>query len=47
MRTLIGALLRATGITAVDGRIVGDESYFDSLRGTPATGYRALHRRRG
>jgi len=40
MRTLIGALLRATGITAVNGRIVGDESYWDSLRGTPATGFR-------
>jgi serine-type D-Ala-D-Ala carboxypeptidase/endopeptidase (penicillin-binding protein 4) len=39
MRTLIGALLRATGITAVDGRIVGDESYWDSVRGTPATGF--------
>jgi serine-type D-Ala-D-Ala carboxypeptidase/endopeptidase (penicillin-binding protein 4) len=39
MRTLIGDLLRATGITAVDGRIVGDESYWDSLRGTPATGF--------
>ena len=40
MRTLIGALLRATGLTAVQGRIVGDESYLDSLRGTPATGFR-------
>lgn len=39
MRTLIGALLRATGITAVNGRIVGDESFWDSLRGTPATGF--------
>ncbi len=39
MRTLIGNLLRATGITAVNGRIVGDESYWDSLRGTPATGF--------
>ena len=39
MRTLIGALLRATGITAVNGRIIGDESYWDSLRGTPATGF--------
>ena len=32
-------LLSATGITAVNGRIVGDESYFDSAAGTPATGY--------
>ncbi|MBV8218585.1 MAG: D-alanyl-D-alanine carboxypeptidase/D-alanyl-D-alanine-endopeptidase [Solirubrobacterales bacterium] len=39
MRTLIGNLLRATGITAVNGRIVGDESYWDSRRGTPATGF--------
>jgi serine-type D-Ala-D-Ala carboxypeptidase/endopeptidase (penicillin-binding protein 4) len=39
MRTVIGDLLRATGITAVNGRIVGDESYWDSLRGTPATGF--------
>jgi serine-type D-Ala-D-Ala carboxypeptidase/endopeptidase (penicillin-binding protein 4) len=39
MRTLIGNLLRSTGITAVNGRIVGDESYWDSLRGTPATGF--------
>ena len=40
MRNLVGALLKATGLTAVQGRIVGDESYFDSLRGTPATGFR-------
>ena len=33
-------LLRTTGITSIKGRVVGDESYFDSLRGTPATGYR-------
>jgi D-alanyl-D-alanine carboxypeptidase/D-alanyl-D-alanine-endopeptidase (penicillin-binding protein 4) len=39
MRTLIGGLIKATGITAVQGRIVGDGSYFDSLRGTPATGF--------
>jgi D-alanyl-D-alanine carboxypeptidase/D-alanyl-D-alanine-endopeptidase (penicillin-binding protein 4) len=41
MHTLIGALLKTTGIKAVQGRIVADQSYFDSLRGTPATGYRA------
>ena len=39
LHTLIGALLQSTGITALQGRIVGDESYFDSLRGTPATGF--------
>ena len=39
LHSLIVALLRATGITAVQGRIVGDESYFDSRRGTPATGF--------
>jgi len=40
LHSLIGALLKATGLTAVQGAIVGDESYFDSLRGTPATGFR-------
>ncbi len=40
MRNLIAALLKATGITAVQGGLVGDASYFDSARGTPATGYR-------
>ena len=39
MRSLIGGLLKSTGIKAVQGRIVGDGSYFDSLRGTPATGF--------
>jgi D-alanyl-D-alanine carboxypeptidase/D-alanyl-D-alanine-endopeptidase (penicillin-binding protein 4) len=39
MHILIGALLGRTRITGVNGRIVGDESYFDSARGTPATGY--------
>ena len=29
-------LIRTTGITSIKGRVVGDESYFDSLRGTPA-----------
>lgn len=36
---LVTNLLRATGIKAVNGNIVADESMFDSLRGTPATGY--------
>jgi serine-type D-Ala-D-Ala carboxypeptidase/endopeptidase (penicillin-binding protein 4) len=38
-RSLVGALLKATAIRAVHGSIVGDASYFDSARGTPATGY--------
>ena len=40
LHRLIGALLSATGITGVQGRIVADQSYLNSLRGTPATGYR-------
>jgi D-alanyl-D-alanine carboxypeptidase/D-alanyl-D-alanine-endopeptidase (penicillin-binding protein 4) len=40
MHNLVGALTKATGLTAVQGGIVGDASYFDSARGTPATGYR-------
>jgi D-alanyl-D-alanine carboxypeptidase/D-alanyl-D-alanine-endopeptidase (penicillin-binding protein 4) len=39
LHRLIGGVLKATGITGVQGRIVGDESYFDSARGTPATGF--------
>ncbi len=39
MRNLIASLLRATGITAVRGAVVGDGSYWDSVRGTPATGF--------
>jgi serine-type D-Ala-D-Ala carboxypeptidase/endopeptidase (penicillin-binding protein 4) len=39
MRTLIADLLRATGITGVSGAVVGDESFWDSVRGTPATGF--------
>jgi D-alanyl-D-alanine carboxypeptidase/D-alanyl-D-alanine-endopeptidase (penicillin-binding protein 4) len=31
--------LRAAGVDAIDGAVVGDESYFDALRGTPATSY--------
>ena len=41
MYGLIRALLTATGITGVQGRIVADGSYFDSRRGTPATGFAA------
>jgi serine-type D-Ala-D-Ala carboxypeptidase/endopeptidase (penicillin-binding protein 4) len=35
------ANLRAAGIKRVEGRIVGDESYFNSRRGGPDTHYRA------
>jgi D-alanyl-D-alanine carboxypeptidase/D-alanyl-D-alanine-endopeptidase (penicillin-binding protein 4) len=41
MQRLVSNFLRQSGITSVDGPIVGDESYFDSLRGTPATGFHA------
>jgi serine-type D-Ala-D-Ala carboxypeptidase/endopeptidase (penicillin-binding protein 4) len=39
MQRLVTNLVRQAGITSVHGSIVGDESYFDSLRGTPATGF--------
>jgi D-alanyl-D-alanine carboxypeptidase/D-alanyl-D-alanine-endopeptidase (penicillin-binding protein 4) len=39
MQRLVSNLIAGTGITSVQGPIVGDESIFDSLRGTPATGY--------
>jgi D-alanyl-D-alanine carboxypeptidase/D-alanyl-D-alanine-endopeptidase (penicillin-binding protein 4) len=39
MQRLVADLIRNTGIRAVHGRIVGDESYFDSLRGTDATDF--------
>jgi D-alanyl-D-alanine carboxypeptidase/D-alanyl-D-alanine-endopeptidase (penicillin-binding protein 4) len=32
-------LIRSTGIRAVEGRVIGDESYFDSLRGTSESGF--------
>jgi D-alanyl-D-alanine carboxypeptidase/D-alanyl-D-alanine-endopeptidase (penicillin-binding protein 4) len=38
---LVSNLVRTNGIKAVQGRIVGDGSYFDSHRGTPATGMAA------
>jgi serine-type D-Ala-D-Ala carboxypeptidase/endopeptidase (penicillin-binding protein 4) len=41
IQRLVANLLHATGIRAVRGNVVGDESKFDSLRGTPATGYQA------
>jgi D-alanyl-D-alanine carboxypeptidase/D-alanyl-D-alanine-endopeptidase (penicillin-binding protein 4) len=39
IRQLVANLTGQSGLSGVYGRIVGDESYFDSLRGTPATGY--------
>jgi D-alanyl-D-alanine carboxypeptidase/D-alanyl-D-alanine-endopeptidase (penicillin-binding protein 4) len=41
MQRLVANLIAATGITALKGNVVADESLFDSLRGTPATGYQA------
>jgi D-alanyl-D-alanine carboxypeptidase/D-alanyl-D-alanine-endopeptidase (penicillin-binding protein 4) len=38
VQRLVANLARA-GIRRVAGRIVGDETYLDSLRGTPASGY--------
>jgi serine-type D-Ala-D-Ala carboxypeptidase/endopeptidase (penicillin-binding protein 4) len=39
MQRLVSNLVHSLHITSVQGRIVGDESYFDSLRGTPPTGF--------
>jgi serine-type D-Ala-D-Ala carboxypeptidase/endopeptidase (penicillin-binding protein 4) len=39
LQRLVSNLLRATGIRALKGNVVGDESRFDSRRGTPATDY--------
>lgn len=36
---LVSQLVRAVGIHAVTGRVIGDESYLDPLRGEPASGY--------
>jgi serine-type D-Ala-D-Ala carboxypeptidase/endopeptidase (penicillin-binding protein 4) len=33
-------VLAGSGLTEVTGRVVGDESYFDGLRGGPASGWR-------
>jgi serine-type D-Ala-D-Ala carboxypeptidase/endopeptidase (penicillin-binding protein 4) len=37
--TLAGELVRVDGIHAITGSVYGDESYFDSLRGEPSSGY--------
>jgi D-alanyl-D-alanine carboxypeptidase/D-alanyl-D-alanine-endopeptidase (penicillin-binding protein 4) len=39
IQQLVANLVDVSGITSMHGSIVGDESYFDSLRGTPATGF--------
>jgi D-alanyl-D-alanine carboxypeptidase/D-alanyl-D-alanine-endopeptidase (penicillin-binding protein 4) len=39
VQQLVANLVDVSGITSIHGSIVGDESYFDSLRGTPATGF--------
>ena len=36
---LVRNLIAATGLVAIDGNVVADDSIFDSKRGTPATGY--------
>jgi serine-type D-Ala-D-Ala carboxypeptidase/endopeptidase (penicillin-binding protein 4) len=39
MQRLVANLIHAAGIRSISGQIVGDESHFDSLRGTPPYGY--------
>jgi serine-type D-Ala-D-Ala carboxypeptidase/endopeptidase (penicillin-binding protein 4) len=39
VQRLVANLKRQAGIKTVSGRVLGDESYFDSLRGTPASGF--------
>jgi serine-type D-Ala-D-Ala carboxypeptidase/endopeptidase (penicillin-binding protein 4) len=41
IQRLVGNLKAATGIQALNGNVVADETMFDSLRGTPATGFGA------
>ena len=38
--TLAGELVKRDGIRRITGRVEGDESYFDSLRGEPSSDYR-------
>jgi D-alanyl-D-alanine carboxypeptidase/D-alanyl-D-alanine-endopeptidase (penicillin-binding protein 4) len=37
--TLAAQLVRSDGIHRITGRVLGDESYLDSLRGEPSSGY--------
>ena len=47
VQQLVADLVHGTGIRALKGNVVADESFFDSLRGTPATGYQPSTRGRG
>jgi serine-type D-Ala-D-Ala carboxypeptidase/endopeptidase (penicillin-binding protein 4) len=38
--SVLASRVRSAGVAAVEGRILGDESYFDSRRGLPAGGFR-------
>ena len=38
IQQLVANLVRATGMRSLKGNVVADETYFDSVRGTPATG---------
>ena len=46
MQRLVSRARPPTGITAVSGRVLGDESYFDGLRGTAPYGYQTAYRHR-
>jgi D-alanyl-D-alanine carboxypeptidase/D-alanyl-D-alanine-endopeptidase (penicillin-binding protein 4) len=37
---LANRLVSSTGLTRLEGDVIGDETYFDSFRGTPYDGYR-------
>jgi D-alanyl-D-alanine carboxypeptidase/D-alanyl-D-alanine-endopeptidase (penicillin-binding protein 4) len=39
VQSLAAKLANDVGISRVEGQVIGDESYFDRLRGTPASGY--------
>jgi D-alanyl-D-alanine carboxypeptidase/D-alanyl-D-alanine-endopeptidase (penicillin-binding protein 4) len=39
MQQLVSRLVRSTGMKSLSGHVIGDESYFDALRGTAPYGY--------
>jgi D-alanyl-D-alanine carboxypeptidase/D-alanyl-D-alanine-endopeptidase (penicillin-binding protein 4) len=39
MQQLVSKLVRSTGMRSLSGHVIGDESYFDTLRGTAPYGY--------